>query len=301
MSPTQRKSQSSGRSGAKAKALSKASKRSSAKIDRALRGLKRYAGTLEALQCSTRYLIVIDTPRKENHAYIKGSKAWAEWARKRAVKLALIGRKGQKGDTTAVTRAIPKGSAGGSGGSRYVSKHSLEDMVRTAEGTLSKDALYHLGVAVSKGSQRRQWGNQMPLPDHLVKFRGKGIDLGTKPEGGGKMAHIEVDIWELVSCSGWKDVNSFAGLFDNQPRRFVTFERFLGMSSTQIKASLFPTAHWALIGLILLGCRPGMPSSPLLLLSSSSHLFLSSSLSLPPHLLLSSHGHLHHVVHLTFP
>lgn len=263
MGKTTKKSGTSGKSGATAKAKKRIWKNKRVQQDRLIARLKHLASSLTELDCTTRFLLVVDTPGNKNTLYMCGSKAWHKWGTSKAAKLKEKGMNETNRELkTGKTASRKHTGARASQDLPAWQAQNLPDMVRDAYKDpklgLTTSTMFQLTSAVDKGVERTKWGKNN-VPGNLEAFKGKGIDLGDKQEDNKK---ITVDAFSLVSGGDWKDVKDIPGFPTTRQaleksRRFVTFERLIAMTATQAKDHLYPSAQWVLVGLGLMSVRSG--------------------------------------------
>jgi len=259
---------SSGQSGGSAKGAKdlRIWKNKKAQQNRLIKRIKKSCNDLVMLKSSVRFLLVMDdvtgTPGIHKNLYVTGSKRWYEWAMDRASKL-----KDMKKDDVSRLGELVVGKASsqkkkGAESSRVPPRISLDERVRIAYSEPKKSGLttprmFKLTSALAHAVKLSSWCNK--LPGNLESFRGMGIDLGEKVALKEK---IQCDAWNLLSTKGWKnvsDIPDFPTTEDslNKNKRYVTFDRLVAMTPSDAKNKLYPTAQWAIAGLILESVRPG--------------------------------------------
>jgi hypothetical protein len=266
MAKVTKKRGSSGKSGCSAKGVKdlRVWKNQNAQRDRLIKKIKKSCNDLVMLKCSTRFLLVVDTPGNVNNLHMTGSGRWVTWAMNKASKLKEMGKdEAKRLGELAVGKAASQQQKG-SRSSPASSSISLDERVRTTycdpkTSGLSTHRMCKLTSALSRAVRHPSWRTN--LPESLESFKGKGIDLGEKVHG---TAAIKCDVWALLSTEGWKNVRDIPGfpttedsLNQSSNKRFVTFDRLVAMTPSEAKNNLYPTAQWALTGLILMSVRAG--------------------------------------------
>jgi len=235
-----------------------------AQRNRLIKRIKKNCNDLVMLRSSTRFLLVMDTPGKQTNLHVTGSERWVTWFLNKASKLKEMGKDDARRLGELVVGKASSQKKKGARPSPVPPRISLDERVRIAyrdpKGSgLCTQKMCNLTSALSRAVSRSSWRNN--LPGNLESFKGMGIDLGEKVH---KTTAIKCDVWALLSTEGWKNVRDIPGfpttedsLYESRNKQYVTFDRLVAMTASEAKDNLYPSAQWALAGLILKSVRKG--------------------------------------------